>query len=131
MNKDQKGKLKIPLYQNLSKPCVLLIAYSSLRKKSGGVDGIPVENVTLGGILSLSDELKTKHYQPKPVKRVFIPKGNGKLRPLGIASTKDKIVQQVLITVLQPRFEFIFLGVSHGFRPNKSCHTALKDIYLR
>lgn len=131
LNKDQKGKLKIPLYQNLSNPCVLLIAYSSLRKNSGGVYGVPVENVTLGGLLSLSDELTTKSYLPKPIKRVFIPKGNGKLRPLGIASTKDKIVQQVLIMVLQPRFEFLFLDVSHGFRPNKSCHTALKDIYLR
>lgn len=131
LNKDQKGKLKIPLYQNLSNSCVLLIAYSSLRKKSGEIDGIPVENVTLGGILSLSIELKTKQYQPNPVKSLYIPKSCGKFKPLGIASTKDKIVQQVLIIVLQPRFEHIFLDVSHGFRPNKSCHTALKDIYLR
>jgi len=131
LNKDQKGKLKIPLYQNLSNSCVLLIAYSSLRKKSGEIDGIPVENVTLGGILSLSIELKTKQYQPNPVKSLYIPKSCGKFKPLGIASTKDKIVQQVLIIVLQPRFEQVFLDVSHGFRPNKSCHTALKDIYLR
>lgn len=131
LNKDQKEKLKIPLYQNLSNSCILLIAYSSLRKKSGGVDGVPIENVTLGDILSLSVELKTKHYQPNPVKRLYISKGYGKLKPLGIASTKDKIVQQVLLMVLQPRFERIFLNVSHGFRPNKSCHTALKDIYLQ
>lgn len=131
LNKNQKGELKVPLYKHLSNPCILLIAYSSLRKKSGGVAGVPVENVTLGGILSLSYELRVKYYQPKPVKCLYISKDSGQLVPLGLASTKDKIVQQVLITFLQPRFETIFFDVSHGFRPSKSCHSALKDIYFR
>jgi retron-type reverse transcriptase len=126
------GALKLPLYQNLCNPCVLLIAYSSLKgKKASGIDDIPVENVTLASILSLSLELRSKKYSPSYTKRVFIPKANGKMRPLGIPSSKDKIVQKALLIVLEPLFENVFLDSSHGFRSGRSCHSALKEIYLR
>jgi hypothetical protein len=126
------GALKLPLYQNLCDPCFLLIVYSSLKnKKATGVDDVPLENVTLASIISLSLELQIRKYSPNPTKRIFIPKANGKMRPLGIASSKDKIVQQALKLILDALFENVFLDSSHGFRKNRSCHTALKLIYYR
>jgi len=126
------GSLELPVYQNLCNPCILLIAYSGLKnKKATGVDDIPIENVTLASILSLSLELRYKKYSPKPTKRIFIPKSNGKMRPLGISSSKDKIVQKALLLMLEPVFENVFLNSSHGFRKNRSCHTALKEIYYK
>lgn len=130
--KKEVGSLKLPLYQNLCNPCVLLIAYSGLKiKKVSGVDDVPVENVTLAAILSLSLELRLKKYSPNPSRRIFVPKANGKMRPLGIASSKDKIVQRALLIVLEPLFENIFINTSHGFRKKRSCHTALKEIYYK
>jgi len=129
---EEAGACKLPLYQNLCNPCVLLIAYSGLQgKKASGSDDIPIKNVTLGSILLLSLELRNKKYSPVPTKRVFIPKANGKMRPLGIASSKDKIVQKALKIVLEPLFENVFLDSSHGFRPKRSCHSAMKEIYYK
>jgi hypothetical protein len=124
---------KLPLFKSLMDPCYLLIAYSSLinKKGYGGVDDIPVGGVTLAGIMEIAGKLKNKSYKPKPTKRVFIPKSNGKMRPLGIASTQDKIVQQAIKIVLDEIFETKFLECSHGFRPKKSCHTALERIYYK
>jgi len=110
----------------------LLITYTALKKKNtGGVDDISIGNVTLAAILTLASDLKTKRYKPSPVKRVFIPKAGGKMRPLGIASSRDKIVQQGMNLVLSALFEPIFLNSSHGFRKQRSCHSALQEIYLR
>lgn len=125
---------KIPLFKILNDPCYLLIAFSSLKKNAGkgGVDDIPVTNVTLAGIISLAKRLESKSYKPKPTKRVFIPKANGKsMRPLGIASTEDKIVQQAIKIVFDNIFEPKFSNLSHGFRPKRSCHTALEQIYYK
>lgn len=128
----EAGSLKLPVYQTISNPCVLLIAYSKLKnKKASGIDDIPIENVTLATIFSLSLELRFKKYSPNPTKRIFIPTANGKMRPLGIASSKDKIVQRALLILLEPLFEKVFLDSSHGFRKNRSCHTALKEIYYK
>ena len=126
------GCLKLPLYQNLSDPCFLFITFSSLKnKKAGGIDDIQIGNVTLAAILSLSLEIKNKTYLPKPSKKIFIPKANGKIRPLGIASSRDKIIQQALQIILAPLFERVFLNSSHGFRNKRSCHSALKQMYLQ
>jgi retron-type reverse transcriptase len=126
------GSLKLPVYQNLCNPCILLIAYSELKnKKTNGVNDIPIENVTLAAILSLSLELQSKKYSPNPTKKIFVPKTNGKTGPLGIASSKDKIVQHTLLILIEPLFENVFLESSHGFRKNHNCHTALKEIYYK
>ena len=124
---------KVPLFKSLTDPCYLLIAYSNLinKKGYGGVDDIPVSGVTLAGILEIAGKLRNKSYKPKPTKRIFIPKLNGKMRPLGIASSQDKIVQQAIKIVLDEIFETKFLECSHGFRPRKSCHTALERIYYK
>lgn len=128
----EAGAIRMPLYQNLCDPCFLLIAYSSLKgKKASGIDYVPVENVTLASILSLSLELRSKKFAPSYTKRVFVPKANGKMRPLGISSSKDKIVQKALLIVLEPLFDNVFLDFSHGFRSKRSCHTALKQMYFK
>lgn len=125
-------RCRIPIYSLMENPCYLLITYSSLKKRNaGGADDIPIGNVTLASLISLGNDLRNKSYKPIPVKRVFIPKGNGKMRPLGIASSRDKIIQQGLNVILTELFDPTFLKSSHGFRKGFSCHSSLKDIYLR
>jgi retron-type reverse transcriptase len=121
------------LFKNLTDPCYLLIAYSSLKNKKGygGVDDIPINNVTLAGIIGLAEKLRNKSYKPKPTKRVFIPKADGKMRPLGIASSEDKIVQQGIKLILDEIYEPKFLNCSFGFRPKRSCHSALEHLYYK
>ena len=124
--------IPLPIYRLLCNPCYLLIAYSSLKSRSAsGVDDVLVGNVTLANINSIARRLASHQYSPMPTKRVFIRKSNGKMRPLGISSTQDKIVQQAIILIFNPLFEPTFLDSSHGFRPKRGCHSALKTIYYR
>jgi len=111
---------------------LLNLAYNLLKSKPGNMTpGIVPE--TLDGmsqeiLLNISEQLKSESFQFKPSRRLYIPKANGGLRPLTIASPRDKIVQQAIKMILENVFEPIFLNNSHGFRPNRSCHTALKDV---
>jgi len=132
-NNSTGNRNKLPLFKNLTDPCYLLIAYSSLKNKKGygGVDDIPINNVTLAGIIGVAEKLRNKSYKPKPTKRVFIPKADGKMRPLGIASSEDKIVQQGIKLILDEIYETKFLNYSFGFRPKRSCHSALEHIYYK
>jgi group II intron reverse transcriptase/maturase len=124
--------IPLPIYRLLCNPCYLLIAYSSLKfRSSSDVDDVPVSNVTLANIKSIARRLASHQYSPMPTKRLFIRKSNGKMRPLGISSTQDKIVQQAIILIFNPLFEPTFLDSSHGFRPKRGCHSALKTIYYR
>lgn len=117
------------LYNILSDPCFLLLAYSSLRKDAAaGLDGVDSGNVTLSGIRSLSKDLKSEKYTCVPSRRIYIDKPQGGKRPLGVPSMRDKIVQKGLLMLLQPTFERSFSDLSHGFRPMRSCHTALRSI---
>jgi group II intron reverse transcriptase/maturase len=101
-------------------------------KRAVGVDGVRKEeygkelNQNLAG---LGERLKRFSYRPQPVRRVMIPKENGKMRPLGISTTEDKIVQSMVAKILQAIFEPDFLPDSHGFRPHKGCHTAIQSVY--
>lgn len=123
--------ISLPIYQLLCNPCYLLIAYSSLKfGPSSEVDDVPVNNITLANINSIAKRLVSHQYFPKPTKRLFIRKNNGKMRSLGISSTQDKIVQQAIILIFNHLFEPIFLNCSHGFRPKRGCHSALKTIYF-
>lgn len=124
--------LSINLFNLICDPCYLLIAYSSLKRAKGeGIDDIPVGNVILQAILSLSKQLRCHHYKPKPSKRISIRKANGKMRPLSIASTRDKVVQQAINLLLIHVYEPIFKNCSHGFRPNRSCHSVLNEIFYQ
>lgn len=111
----------------------LAACYRELKKdKACGIDGVTVE--TYGEDLrenlhSLIERMKSKKYRPQPVRRVYIPKvGKKEKRPLGIPSVEDKIVQLMLKKILEAVFEADFLDCSLGFRPNKSCHKAIKQL---
>src|SRR5213080_4723843 len=97
-----------------------------------GTDGMTLDGWSLTTIRAIIQEMQTEHFQFKPVRTVFIPKANGKMRKLGIPSTRDKIVQEVIRLILEGIYDSpqgpYFHDASHGFRPNRSCHTALREI---
>lgn len=95
-----------------------------------GVDGKTIDGMSLKRIDKLIEKLKDESYQPNPSRRVYIPKKSGKMRPLGIPSFDDKLVQEVLRMILEAIYENSFEKTSHGFRPDKSCHTALNQIQV-
>jgi RNA-directed DNA polymerase len=110
----------------------LMDCYMTLKTdKANGVDGISVEEYEkkLGSNLKgLVSRMKNQSYKPKPCRRVYIPKVNGKLRPLGIPSTEDKIVQLGIKRILEAIYENDFLEQSYGFRPGRNCHYALAKL---
>jgi len=98
------------------------------RGKAAGVDGVTASNFqkrVRSELETLRMELKRGTYQPQPLRRVMIPKANGKLRPLGIPCLRDKIVQEAIRMALEPIFEAEFHSSSYGFRPNRSAHHAV------
>ena len=108
-------------------------AWQRVKAKRGaaGIDRMSIarfEAKADGYLAELAEALQTGSYQPQPVRRVHIPKGKGKTRPLGIATVKDRIVQTALKLVLEPIFEKDFLPVSFGFRPKRSCKDALRVV---
>jgi len=108
--------------------------YGELKKgKAPGIDKRTKESYTDEEIEQVIKEtvhkMKIKRYRPKPVKRVLIEKLSGKLRPLGIPTVIDKIVQQGIKKILEAIYEPIFLDMSYGFRPNRNCHQALKAVH--
>lgn len=113
---------------------LLNMAYNSIKSKPGNMTpGILPE--TLDGIshetlLEISEKLKNESFTFKPSRRVQIPKASGGLRPLTIASPRDKIVQEAIRVILEAIFEPLFMENSHGFRSNHSCHTALKEVRI-
>ncbi|MBE9462069.1 reverse transcriptase domain-containing protein [Dyadobacter subterraneus] len=120
------------LYKNLFNEEMFYTAYQRIYAKEGnmteGSDGKTIDGMSLNRISDLIDLLRTESYQPQPARRVYIPKKNGKMRPLGIPSFDDKLVQEVVRMMLEAIYEGQFLDCSHGFRPYRSCHTALVKI---
>ena len=117
------------LYRYLLRPDIYYEAYRNLYANSGaatkGVNEDTADGFSEAKINRIIKSLETETYQPKPARRTYIQKANGKMRPLGIPTFTDKLVQEVLRLVLQAVYEPVFLNCSHGFRPNRSCHTAL------
>ena len=130
----QKGYVFERLYRNLYNPEFYLLAYQNIAKSQGsmtaGTDGMTLDDMTVGRIERITASLKDHSYQPHPARREYIPKKNNlsKTRPLGIPSTDDKLVQEVVRMLLEAIYEPTFSPYSHGFRPKRSCHTALSEI---
>lgn len=120
------------LYRILFNEEMFFIAYQRKYANQGnmtpGADGRTVDRMSIDRIQKLVASLRDESYQPYPSRRVYIPKKNGKKRPLGIPSFEDKLVQEVVYMILEAIYEGQFEDTSHGFRPNRSCHTALRDI---
>lgn len=120
------------LYRLLRQPEFLLLALEKIQGNKGvrtpGVDGQLMAEVTPKEILKLSQELANRTYQPQPVRRVYIPKRSNpqKLRPLGIPTSRDRVVQAGVALILEALYEPLFRNCSHGFRPGRSTITALR-----
>ena len=124
------------LYGHVLRADVLMAAWEQVRRNQGapGVDGVTMDHIVHaeGGpqrfVTQLGEALRTRSYQPSPVRRVYIPKPDGRERPLGIPTVRDRVVQTAVLLVLEPIFEADFRDCSYGFRPRRGAHQAVREI---
>jgi group II intron reverse transcriptase/maturase len=122
------------LYDRIFRPDILWRAWEEVRRNGGsaGVDGVTIEEVEREGVeqflYQIEQDLKAGKYRPRPVRRVYIPKPDGRQRPIGIPSVRDRVVQQACKIVIEPVFEANFQDNSYGFRPKRSAQQAVKVV---
>jgi hypothetical protein len=131
----ERGRRGLPcdeLYRQLFNPQLYLLAYGRIYANQGamtpGVTQETVDGMSLGKIGRIIDAVRHERYRFSPAKRVYIPKKNGKVRPLGMPTWMDKLLGEVVRLLLEAYYEPQFSGRSHGFRPGLGCHTALGEV---
>jgi retron-type reverse transcriptase len=131
----ERGRRRWPLeriYRLLFNPELYLLAYGRIYSNKGamtpGVTGETADGMSMEKIGRIIDALRYERYRFSPVRRVYIPKKNGKLRPLGMPTWSDKLLGEVIRLLLEAYYEPQFSDYSHGFRPGRGCHTALRDV---
>jgi group II intron reverse transcriptase/maturase len=131
-----RGERRLPiddLYRQLFNPAFYLHAYGKIYRNQGamtpGTTFETVDGMSLTKIQDIIDALRFERYRWSPVRRTYIPKKTGKLRPLGMPRWSDKLLQEVLRILLEAYYEPRFSTRSHGFRPGRGCHTALRETY--
>jgi group II intron reverse transcriptase/maturase len=131
----ERGRRGLPLdelYRQLFNPQLYLLAYGRIYANKGamtpGATGETVDGMSLGKIGRIIDALRHERYRWSPARRIYIPKKNGKRRPLGLPPWSDKLVGEVVRLLLQAYYEPTFSDRSHGFRPGRGCHTALREV---
>ncbi len=131
----ERGRRGLPcseLYRQLFNPQLYLLAYGRIYSNKGamtpGADAETADGMTLGKIERIIDALRHERYRFKPVRRLYIPKKDGKQRPLGLPSWSDKLLGEVVRLLLEAYYEPQFSEHSHGYRPRRGCHTALREV---
>jgi group II intron reverse transcriptase/maturase len=131
----ERGRLGLPceqLYRQMFNPQLYLLAYGRIYANTGamtpGVGQETVDGMSLGKIGRIIEAMRHERYRFRPVRRVLIPKQNGKMRPLGLPTWSDKLVGEVVRLLLEAYYEPTFSDRSHGFRPKRGCHTALREV---
>src|SRR5207342_3083429 len=131
----ERGRRGLPLdelYRQLFNPQLYLLAYGRIYSNKGamtpGATGETADGMSLGKIGRIIDALRHERYRWSPAKRIYIPKKNGKQRPLGLPTWSDKLVGEVVRLLLEAYYEPQFSDRSHGFRPGRGCHTALREV---
>ncbi|MCA1682313.1 MAG: reverse transcriptase/maturase family protein, partial [Actinobacteria bacterium] len=131
----ERGRHGLPcdeLYRQLFNPHLYLLAYGRIYSNHGamtpGVTGETVDGMSLAKIDRIIDAMRHERYRFSPARRIYIPKKNGKLRPLGIPTWSDKVVGEVVRLLLEAYYEPTFSDRSYGFRPGRGCHTALRKV---
>nr|WP_237533862.1 reverse transcriptase domain-containing protein [Streptomyces sp. SID685] len=131
----ERGRRGLPcseLYRQMFNPQLYLVAYGRIYSNKGamtaGVTQETVDGMSLDKVGRIIDAMRHERYRFSPVKRVNIPKKNGKTRPLGLPTWSDKLVGEVMRLILEAYFEPQFSDRSHGFRPKRGCHTALTEV---
>jgi retron-type reverse transcriptase len=131
----ERGRRGLPverLYRQLFNPQLYLLAYGRIYANKGamtpGVDGETADGMSMSKIDKILHALRHERYRFMPVRRTYIPKKNGKTRPLGLPSWSDKLLGEVIRLLLEAYYEPVFSDRSHGFRPGRGCHTALREV---